>query len=357
MATTATEFDAIARWAGKNDKRMINQLLNGLDFLNDVRVIRNVDSHGMLLPKMIAEKGIRQLNLNVEEPNGKNRTFGGRKIFVYPAMKIIKVVAEEARKTFMSEMLDPKAKQIPFAQWIWEREFEKIGSEINDSIYLGERGEPEAFDSGAAYAVGDLVTFGDYEDVYKANAITVAGESPTTDPAKWDLVNDAVISTGWGTIIADEITAGTIAGANLVTTGAIDNTNALDSIETMLKDMTVAHRKKGGIFRLAPDTFRAYLEHERDVYPSAANPSFGDGEKFVYGSGKKWVIREASWMGASGRVIATQKDNLAFGTFLESDANKIAKTVETLHGYKSIVKWLQGCEIADLETLYVNDQA
>lgn len=357
MTQIASDFAAITKYAGQFDRQLVSQMLNGLDFLDQVRVMRKASAHGVLLPKMTVSKGIRPLNLNVEDPKGKNRSFSGRKLYIYGGMKIITIVPEEARQTFMDEQLDPNAKELPFAKWVWEKEMEKISQEINDNIYLGKyKGDSADWDAAAAYTGGtDYVNFG--EVIYKCVTTTTAGQSPTTHPAKWEDVDDAVISEGWGSIIATEITAGNIAGANLITTGAITTANALTKTELMYNGMTSAHRKLGGSFRMGPDLYAAYIEHERTTYPSAANPNFGDGKKYIYGSSKKWEIEECSWMGDSGRVIVTQKNNLAFGTNLESDMNKIGKTVDTLHGTKSIVKWQQGCEISDLETLYVNDQA
>lgn len=353
----ATDYEVITKWAGQNDKQLVSQMLNGLDFLNEVRTMRKASSHGTLLPKMIVNGGARPLNLNVEDAKGTNRTFSGRKLFVYGGMKIITIIPEEARQTFMDEQLDPNATEIPFAKWVWDREMEKIAQEINDNIYLSDyKGDATEWDAGTVYTGGtDYASFNNV--IYKCVTTTTAGQSPTTHPAKWADFDSSVISTGWGTIIADEITGGGIAGANLITTGAISNTNALTKFELMYNGMTASHRKKGGIFRVSSDVFRAYIEHERATYGNAANPDFGDGKKYIYGSGKKWEIKESTMMGTAGRVIATQKDNLVFGTNLESDYNKIGKTIQTLHGTKSVVKWLQGCEVSDLETLYVNDQA
>ena len=306
MATKATTFDAILKYAGQFDKQLIAQALNGMDFIPQVRVLRNVSSFGMLLPKMTVNKGIRPLNLNVETPKGTNRDFSGRKLLVYEGMKIITIIPEEARGTFAGDQLDPNAKDIPFSQWIWEQEMKKIAQEINDNIYLSDyNGNAAAFDALLAYAVGDYVNYG--EVVYKCAVITAAGESPATHPAKWVDADDVVISSGWGTIIADEITGGGIAGANLIATGAITNANALTKLELMYNGMTVTHRNLGGTFRVAPDVFRAYVEHERTTYGTVATSDMGDGKKYIYGSGKKWGIEECTWMGDSGRVIVTQR--------------------------------------------------
>jgi len=44
-----------------------------------------------------------------------------------------------------------------------------------------------AYDATATYVAGDVMYFTDYK-VYKANQAVAAGETPVTDPTKWDLV-------------------------------------------------------------------------------------------------------------------------------------------------------------------------
>jgi hypothetical protein len=61
-------------------------------------------------------------------------------------------------------------------------------------------------------------------------------------------------------------------------------------------------------------------------------------------------------MGTSQRIIATQFENIQVGTNL-AETPGINNMVPTLHGYKAAAKFLIGSEIADLECLYVNDQA
>jgi hypothetical protein len=355
----STETAAIAKWAGMYSKRFLAQTLNGLDLLKDMAVDRQVSRHGKLLPKFVAQGGLRPLDTSVTARSGAERNWSGRKLFVYDAMKIFSIVPDDLILTFQSDMLAPGAVQIPFAQWVWQREFEKLGQELNDNSYLAEyAGDAAAYDDGAAYtysaSVPVYIKFGTLSDIYKLVSTTTAGQSPTTHPAKWTKINEKAVSTGIGTIIAKEITASALTP---IVTGAITNSNALTKVELMYNGMTVAHRNKGGVVRVSPDVFRKYLEHERSTYGNTvASPEFGDGKKYVYGTGKKWEIRECTWMNASQRIIMTQFDNLNFGTNLV-DLPGITKQVETLHGYDAVAKFLVGFEISDLENLYVNDQA
>lgn len=351
----STDVAAIAKWAGMYGKIMINQTLNGLDILKDVAVDRLVSRNGKLLPKFSAQGGMRPLNTNIEENGRKERTYSGRKLFVFDGMKLFKIIPDDLRASYLSDMLQPGAKEIPFAQWVWEREREKLASEINDNSYFSKKVNAVDYDAADSYVANtDYIVFGATEDIYKCVTNAAAGESPLTHPAKWELVNEKVtLGDGFGTIIASEIAAGNLP---VIATGAINSSNALDKLEMMYKSITVAHRNKGGLFRVAPDVFRAYIDHERDVFGSTATPDSGDGKKYIYGSGKKWEIRECTWMGESGRVIATQFDNLQVGTNLQDNPG-LTNIVQTLHGYKAVAKFLFGMEIADLENLYVNDQA
>jgi hypothetical protein len=353
--TPSSAFAEITKFAGAKDKQIVGQILNGLDFLNDVRTARRVPGTGMLLPKMKVNKGNRPLNFDVLTADGTNRDFSGRKLFVKPGMKVIRIVPMEAFQTFMDEGMDPKKTELPmFAQWVWQQEMNKISADINDNIYHSVfKADATAYSGATAYVGGtDYMLFTD-NHIYKCVTTTTAGQTPITHPAKWSKVSESVISEGWGSIIA-----GMVSGSecNVTSTGALTSSNALSKVDLMYKDMTPAHRRIGGVFYLSSDNYLNYLEEEKVVFPMVLNQTMGDGKKYVYGSGKKWEVREATWLGTSGRVIATQSENLIFGTNLESDMTSIGEPVKDLHGANWAVKWLQGCEISDGETLYVNDQ-
>lgn len=361
MATPATDIEAIAKWAGLYDRNMIAQVLNGLDVFSDLSVDRNVSRQGKLLPKFVAEAGMRPLDTFVETNGRKERSIGGRKLFVYDCMKLFKIVPEEARESFLSDLIAPGAPDLPFAQWFWMREMEKLGSEINDNFYQSEyHADADAWASGDTYSTGDFVKFTD-DNYYKAIDNTTAGQSPTTHPAKWEEVNGTVCFDGPAKIIADLVTA---SATNVVTTGAITSSNALEKIEDMYKDMTPAHKKRGGVFWLPTTVFENYMLNKRSVYSGTATEDIGDGRQYVYGSRKRWEIKEASWIIGSNRVIIDinlrnqRNSNLTVGSSFAGDrAPQIGKIVPTVHGYLTSAKWLMGFQIADAESLYVNDQA
>jgi hypothetical protein len=359
MATPLVDVESIAKWAGKYDRTMIMQMLNGLDIFNDLRIDRNVSRHGKLLPKFTAESGLRPLDTNVEENGRKERTLGGRKLFVHDCMKLFKVIPEELRESFLADMLEPGAKREPFASWFWQREMEKLASEINDNFYLSAfNADAAAWASGSTYAIGDFMKFID-DNYYKAVAITAAGESPTTDPAKWQQVNDTVCFNGIGTIIANEITASNLP---VTTTGAITEAasgGAFDQLREMYTSMATAHKNKRGVVHLSHSVYEKYIASELAKFGSSvANADTGDGRKYIYGTNKRWEIKPASWMTGERIIMNIENNNLVLGTTISGSAGpRIGKVVETVHGYKTSAKFLLGAEIADLECLYVNDQA
>lgn len=354
-----TEVAAIAKWAGMYSKKFLNQMLNGLDIYKDLAVDRMVSRKGKLLPKFTAQGGLRPLNTNVNSRGGIERNWSGRNLFVYDAMKIFTIIPEDLIESFQSDMVAPGALNIPFAQWVWQKEMEKLASEINDNFYYADyAGNAPAFDAAAVYTYSastpQYVTFGDLQDIYKLLSTTTAGQSPSTHPAKWLKVNASAITNGIGTIIADEIAAGNLSVVSAAS-GSVTSSNIISKIEAMYKSMTVPHRNAGGIVRLSPDLYMKYLDNTKTEYPEFYNKESGDGKLYVWGSGKKWEIRECTWMGNSQRIIMTQFDNLIVGTNIAATPG-ITKTVETLHGYDAVAKFLIGSEIADLENLYVNDQ-
>lgn len=349
------DVTAIQNYAGTYSQALIARMLNGLDIAKDIKVIRNV-KEPLNLTKFEANKGIRPLNTNVEEAKKPGRKFTGRKLEPRGGMKIFHVIPEELRGTWMGEMLDPNAKEVPFAQWIWVKEFEALAAEINDNIYLSQYlADADEFNPATVYAVGDVVNY--EEDIYRCTTITVAGQSPASHPAKWLEINSTAIVDGPGTIIAAEITAGKLIP---VVTGAIDNTNAVAKLTLVWKAQTIAMRKYGGVLWVSWDVFEKYLADYDTRYGKGAGiASYIEDETVVWlkGSRKKCEIRPCTWMGDSQRIICTREDNFLMGTNDLSDTNKIGKMIDTLHGFKAICKYLLCFNFGDLEIVKVNDQA
>jgi hypothetical protein len=349
------DVTAIKNFAGTYSQQLIARMLNELDIAKDITVMRNV-REPLNLTKFEAANGIRPLNVNVESAKSPGRKFTGRKLEPKGAMKIFHVNPEELRGTWMGEMLDPNAKDVPFAAWIWSKEFEALAAELNDNVYYSRfLADSADFNPAVVYNVGNHVNFND--DIYRCLSTTTAGQSPASHPARWLEVNATSIVDGPGTIIAQEITA---AKLTPVVTGAISNTNAVASLQAVWKAQTIAVRKRGAVIYVSWDVFEKYLtDYDTRFGKGAGIASYIEDETVVYlkGSYKKCQLLPATWMGNSQRIICTPKANFLMGTNDLSDFNKIGKTVDTLHGFKAICKFLLCFNFADLEVLKVNDQA
>ncbi len=354
FTTPTTEVAAIAKHIGMHSKQLMGQILNGLDVVKDLYTDRTVSRQGKLLPKLTIEKGVQPLDPYKDRNNRKERGLSGRIMFVYDSMKLFYWVPDEWIDSYMSDMIVPGTKQIPFAAYVMEKEREKLAEEINNTFYLQKyAGNAVDWASGSTYSTGDVRFFVTDRNYYRALSSTNAGESPITHPAKWLLVNDVINYNGIGTIIANEITAGNITP---IVTGAITSSNAIEKIEGMYRGMTEAHQAQKGVFWMSQSTYEKYLDNYRNKYTHVTGEEVGDKAHYVFGSNKRFQIKPATWMAGSGRVIIDINQNLRVGTNLISSPG-FTNTVPTLHGVEGVAKWVFGSEICDLEVLYVNDQA
>jgi hypothetical protein len=355
MSRPKTDIEEIKRYIEIYDRKLINQMLNGLDVAKDLPVLRDV-REPRTLKKMTVDAGSRRLNTDIDKAKG-SRKWTDRKLTPQGAMKIINIVPEDVRESFMSTMLDPNAKELPFAQWVWEQEFAKIAQEINDNFYYSfNPGTIAQWSASATYAIDALVYFENV--VYKATAATLAAESPATHPTKWVDVDNQVICDGPDFIIEDELDKGNLVVSG--TGGVFDEDSAYDAVLDIWNTIPEAHKNRRMVLPCSYDV-------QNDI-ALAQNKKFGTGQGIggvdieqgkpfiMKGTGGRLTIVPQTWMLDSRRLMITLPGNLVLGMNQTGDASKVGKIVDTLHGYDAIVKWMIGCQFRDLEVLYVNDQ-
>jgi hypothetical protein len=355
MSQVSTDISAIKKYIEVYDRTLINQMLNGLDIAKDLPVLRDV-REPRHLKKMSVGPGIRRTNTSIEKAKG-GRTWSERILTPQGAMKIISMIPEEVRESFMSSMLDPNAKDIPFAQWVWEQEFAKIASEINDNFYKSKNpGTIAAFNPLTVYTEGNLVYF--QEIVYECIDETTAGQSPETHPAKWQDVDNQVLCDGPNTIIEAELTAG-----NLLVSGSggtFDEESAYDAFMDIWDTVTEAHKNQGMVAHVSYDVLSDLALNLNSLFGSGVGVGGVDveeGKSFkLKNTGGRLTVVPHTWMNDSKRIIITHPGNAVLGMNQVGDANKVGKVVEKLHGYDAIVKLMLGFQFRDLENLYVNDQ-
>lgn len=352
----ATDISALQGYVAKYDKTLINQMLNGLDVVRDLNILRSV-REPYTLPKMVVDGGVRRHNLDIETAKG-GRAWSERILTPHLGMKIIKIIPEEVRESFMSSLLDPNAKELPFAQWVWTQEFAKIASELNDNFYLQTRPTVVAFSAGATYVANAHILFNDVVWKNISGSTTTAGESPLTASAKWEDVDNKVMYDGPDAIIRNAITN---EGLTTVGTGSFSETTAYGYVKDMWAEVTEPHKNQKMVAYMSYDAVSDLTENINSLFGSGkgiGGVDVEEGKTFIMkNTGGRLTIKPCTWMGASRRIIITHPTNPVVGLNQAGDAQKVGKVVETLHGYRAIVKFIMGFQFRDLETLYVNDQA
>lgn len=160
---------------------------------------------------------------------------------------------------------------------------------------------------------------------------------------------DAVdICDGWGTIIAAEILGGDL--TNVIATNAISAANAVTEIEKVVNGTSAKMKSKGAIVYVSYTVFEYYRTHYRASFTQIFNPNQ---QGFYMIDGTKFRIQPCAFMGTSGRVVVTYAGNLKFGTDL--DRLKMFPT-PYLNILKNRILFPAGCQIQDLDVIYVNDQ-
>jgi hypothetical protein len=158
----------------------------------------------------------------------------------------------------------------------------------------------------------------------------------------------ADICDGWLTIIAAMITAGTLTPIN---TGVITSSNAVSKIDLIKTSIPVWMQKYGFFVYCSYSNFYNYAENYRTINGFKFEPRITGDYPIDNSLG---ILRPVAWLGTSGRLITTIKNNLVFGT----DINRVQVAATP---YRNILKVRQlfpaGCAIQDPEAMYVNDQA
>ena len=159
----------------------------------------------------------------------------------------------------------------------------------------------------------------------------------------------ADICDGWGTIIAADIISGDL--TNVIATNAISASNAVTEIEKVTNGTSAKMKQKGGIVLVSYTVFQHYRTHYRATYGFSFNPN-QEGSYMI--DGTKFKMVPCAFMGTSGRVVVTYPGNLVFGTDLERISMHPTPHLNLL---QTRLLMPAGCQIRDLDVLYVNDQA
>lgn len=158
------------------------------------------------------------------------------------------------------------------------------------------------------------------------------------------------ICDGWGTILAAEITATNLTE---VATGALTSANAVTKVEEVYEACPtwMKEKEEGIIIYCSYGTLEKYKKHYRTLNAFG----FKRDEKGQYPlDGANAILMPVSFMGTSGRVVATLRGNFVFGTDIEQLKNHPTPHLNLL---RNRIMFPVGCQIKDLDAISLNDQA
>lgn len=355
------DLSLLAAYPGEYRLELIKKLYNALALESEgISVVPNVKS-AMPLHKLVVKKGAKPYTGTFKSKGG-DIAFEPRVLSVDKAQRDLSVEPSKYLQTFMEKLRgageNTNNMTIPFAQHMWEGVLEELATEINlETVFhgVGKAGFA-AYGAGTAYAVGDLMKYTQDGELryFRCIVATTAGQNPDTHPAKWDWAGARAITTGFGKIITDEITATTITP---VATGAITSSNAYAKFTQLFRSHLepVKMGKHGQVTTLCSVTD---YESLTDDYEDKIKKNFEEVDGVIYLAKTNRVnrIQPVSWLSGSRRLISTLKGNLLAGTDQLNDMNVI-KTIEQMYSIDAAVSFMLGFEIQDLDALRVNDQA
>lgn len=311
MATPDTS--ALSAYAGKYEKQLFSTLRARLTILNDLKVIPGIKNI-LKLTKLTVKDGVRGYREAFDAADD-DLSYSGRDLATTLLKRDITINPLKYRSTWMSEAMKPgvNAGDIPFANFVNEAIMLQVASEIQRGAYLAVKGDE------------------------------------STLAKSFD---------GIGTIIAAAITAETTtAGSGLVpvATGALNATNAVANFEKMVAAMPSDFVDDGFEIKASVESARLYNNDYRERYGKYQEKD-EKGNLIIDNTAGKVIIKPCSWMGNSGRLIASPVENLLAGVDALGDSDKIITDLE-LEIIKYRILFALGFQIRDLKAIKVNDQA
>lgn len=214
------------------------------------------------------------------------------------------------RTTYLSRDMKPgvNPEEIPYPQYFWDQLALNVGHYINNkSVWFGVRNP--------------------------------AGTT-TTD-----------IADGLGKIVADEITAGNL--DNVVTTGAITTSNAVQKFEDIVKALPPEKREEQYVLYVPYAKYDAYNFNYRALF-GGVTWNAGYVKRQLDGF-PNVTIMPCAFLGSSGRVMLTKTSNVGFGTDVLFDFEKM-QIIPDIRVLKIAMHYVLAYQFADLREVYVNDQ-
>lgn len=352
------DVSALAAYAGTYEKALFRKMVNSMSFINQVGKMLNVPGK-INMTKLITTANVRP-HSNTEHMQG-TLVYEPRVLETKRGKVELPLNPVDYRDTWMNELMTREitAKELPFAQFIFESIMASTGEEINNrTFYYGfDKADAVLWDTGDTYAVGDYIYFtpsGDVLHYYKCVSATSTGQSPSTHAAKWQKVDAEAFFPGLKILIEDEVTGGDITE---VTTGSVTSgSTAFAAAKELFRAMGKPYREKGAAIFMSYTDYDFLADGIDDKYFTNSGDASGRRLMFLPGTDNKCAIVPATWLMDSRRLICTDPKNIVFGTNLLSDFNNIKIVESELWTLKLGMAFEGGVQIRDTDGIVVGDQ-
>ncbi|QCR23086.1 hypothetical protein [Pontibacter sp. SGAir0037] len=304
---SAVKVDALAAYAGTYQKQLIAQAVNGMDVAQDVTVLPGIKK-ATQFTKLTVGSILKPFN-STHQPTANALQYSGQILEVKVGKADLLIDTDDYRQIWLSELMKAgvNPNDIPEEKFTWEQVMKAFGAELNNTTA--------------------------YSGVYNASG------------------NSAIdVANGFGTILAAAITETKVTP---VVTGAITLADAVEQIEAVYKSLPVVYRNMNTVAYMSFNSYDSYCENYAERF--GTQPIYNQfGQLYLRHSAGKCLIKPVTWMGSSGRVIITPKENMIMGTDLLGDANKI-NTVPDVWTLKAGIAMAVGFQFRDLSAMRVND--
>lgn len=353
------DLSAISRYAFKNKIQLLRRYFNTMAIAADITLQPNV-TNAMPMPMLVINGQPRPYTGNFRA-NAGDIAYTDRELTVEKFQRDFIIDPTKYANTYLASLQkagsNPNNKSIPFAEFTVETAVGTNAAQLNNKTAFFGLGKAAftAYDAGTAYTVGAKIKFlfADGEPhYYVCKAVTTAGQTPLTHPAKWELSDALAIVEGLGTKIKAGRTGNTIKS---VSTGATTKVDGFDQALAVYRGLAE---------EIKDNATDIYLYASGNTLEKVADSFKDDIAKYTDKDGTMIVlprtdgickIKKASWMNGSDMMIASPKSNLFMGTDLLSDFNTL-KTIEQMYHLDMGITGVLGFQYADEQAISVNDQ-
>lgn len=319
--TVSPDLSKLAAYAGKYKKELSRRLVTGMSIAKDITLVPNI-KHALNLTRLKINNGPKPYT-GVFESAGNDLEYSGRVLSVEPFQRDITIHPAKYRTSYLGEERGPgenvNNKKIPFAQFTNEAIIDENASILSTQTGwsgLGKAAFAE-FNPATAYAVGALIFFKVTPlstFYFKVIAVTTAGQTPISHPAKFEDANALAICIGLEARLVEGRANQDI--KRIVATGSVltDTYNKMTQVYRAHDTVTKANRQL--FMYCSVNSYESFTDDFEDIrkYTSPDGNTL-----YLPKTDKRCILKPVDWMRESQKLICTTKANLLMGTDLLSD--------------------------------------